>query len=379
MLFYTISNALLLVWAAIFCFRKPSKVKNLIFVMLAFTQLFVIMAFRYNIGYDYQMYAMGFRNMRDSGFSTFSYMDWEPGFILFTKLIGLIPGMDYQWYMVILSVIAIVPAAIFIYRNSEVPWISVVLYVNTFMFFMEMNFLRQMIAVSIMMLAWHFMKKNKFILFAVFIVIAYFFHQTVIIMLPVYFLVKMKPGLKELIIYGFFLLWFYAASTDFIRMITTFYHEEYSDSMFVNSGVAWAYSLLPVFITAAAFILVKLQTVPLDNRNKYIINLSFIGTIMMVTMAKHSIIERMSYYFIPFMLLLVPMLYKSLKTKGIYYVRSNGKTIDLTSAKSKTAVALGFLLFTLALSYFHFYYGAFENAHGAGKEYVSWVSWLAFV
>lgn len=377
MLFYTVNNLVLLVWAALFCFRKPSKVKNLVFVMIAFTQLFIIMAFRKQIGYDYNMYAVGFRNMARSGFDVLSYKDWEPGFVIFTKLLGMINIMDYQWYMVILSIIAIVPAALFIYKNSEAPWISTILYVNMFLFFMSMNFLRQMIALSLLMLAWHFMKKNKFILFAVIIIIASFFHQTVLIMLPAYFLVKIKPGIKELIIYAFILLWFYTASTNLIDLVTTFYHEEYNNSIFIKQGVAAVYSILPVFITAAAFVLVKAGTINLTNENKYLINLALIGTIMMITMSKHSIIERFSYYFIPAMILAAPMMFKALQAKGVKYTFAGGRTIDLTSDKSRKLLSVGFLIILLALSYFHFYYGLNENAHGA-KEYTSWVSFLSF-
>ena len=377
---------LLLVWAAMFCFRKPTKVKNMIFVMIAFTQFFIIMAFRYRVGVDYNMYAVGFRDMAEKGFSQLSYLDWEPGFVIFNKLLGLIPGMDYQWYMVILSVIAIVPMALFIIKNSEVPWISTILYMNLFMFFMEMNFLRQMIAVSILLLAWHFLKKNGFIIYTVLIIIASLFHQTILVMIPVYFLVKFKPGLKELFIYGFFLLWFYTASSDFFDLITTMFHEEYNDSIFIKTGVALIYSILPLFVTIVSFLLVKTETINLTRENKYLVNLTFIGTLLMLTMAKHSIIERLSYFFIPFMLLLVPVIYRSLKTKGIYYVRKNEKVIDLTAPRKRTIMAVVFLLLVLALSYVHLYYGLFENAHGAmfddghgSLNYRSWVSWLNFI
>ena len=373
LLFYSISNALILVWAALLCFRKPSKPKNLIFIMLAFSQLFLLSAFRYDIGFDYQMYAVGFRNMTEAGFETLTYKDWETGFIVFTKLLGLIPGMDYQWYMIVLSVIAILPAAIFIYKNSEMPWLSTVLYVNMFMFFMTMNFLRQMIAVSLVMLAWHFMKRNKFIIFALIILLAFFFHQTVIVMIPVYFLIKIKPGIRELLIYGFILLWFYTASTNLFDLITTFFHEEYKDSVFIQQGVSFVYMILPVFITVIAFILIKTQTINLTNENKYLTNLTFIGTLMMVTMSKHSIIERLSYYFIIFMILLVPVIYQSLKTKGINYTTSNERTIDLTSLKSRRVLSIGFLLLVLGLSYFHFYFGLNDNAHGAAT-YVTWLN-----
>ena len=377
MLFYTISNALLLVWAGLFCFRKPSRAKNLIFVMIAFTQLFILMAFRYGIGYDYNMYAVGFRDMAESGFSRLSYKDWEIGFVVFNKLLGLIPGMDYQWFMVILSAIAVVPAALFIFKHSEVPWISTILYVNLFMFFMEMNFLRQMIAVSIVMLAWHFMKNNKFILYAILIVIASLFHQTALLMLPVYFLVKIKPGLKELFIYGFFLLWFYTASTNLIQLLTGFFHEEYHDSVFITTGVAFVYSILPLVVTVCGFLLFRAGTISPTKPNRYLINLTFIGTILMLTMAKHSIIERFTYYFIPFIILTVPLIYQSLRDKGIHYLRSGGRVIELTTKKQRMILSLCFLLVVLGLSYFHFYFGLFDHAHGADK-YQSWVSWLNF-
>lgn len=375
LLFYTVNNLLLLVWAAIFCFHKPNKIKNIVFLMIAFSQLFLIMAFRNKIGYDFNMYAVGFRNMASTGFSSINYKDWEYGFNIFTKLIGLIPGIDYDIYMIILSVIAIVPTAIFIYKNSKVPWVSTILYVNMFMFFMSMNFLRQMIAISILFLAWECMKKKKFILFALLIIAASFFHQTILVMLPAYFLVKMRPGIKELIMYGFILLWFYSASTNAIELVTSIYHEEYNESMFVKEGVSLVYAILPIIIVACAFVLAKTKTIDLTRENKYLINLSLIGAIMMLTMSKHSIIERLSYYFIPFMIILVPAIYDSLKLRGVKYKFESGTAIDLTSKKSKILLSLGFLIGILILSYLHFYFGLNENAHGAAK-YKSWVKWF---
>lgn len=371
MLFYTINNALLLLWSALFCFRKPSKSKNLIFIFLAFGQLFLLMAFREGIGYDYLMYVRGFNNMRESGFGNLTYKDWEPGFILLTKLLGMIPGIDAQMYLIILSAGAAIPAAIFIYKNSEMPWLSTVLYVNLFMFFMSMNFLRQMIAVTLVMWAWHFMKKNKFVPYLFLIIVASFFHQTVLLMLPVYLLVKMKPAIKELLIYGFILLWFYTASTNFIDLITNFYHEEYNDSIFIREGVSIVYGILPLFVAVVAFILVKTETINLTNENKYLVNLSLICAILMVTMAKHAIIERLSYYFILFVLLLVPVIYKSLKTKGIQYTTADGKTISLASPKARRILSVVFLVLVLVLSNVHFYYGLQENAHGAAN-YATW-------
>ena len=372
MLFYTISNALLLLWAALFCFRKPSRSKNLFFLLLSFGQLFLMMAFRYNVGSDYDNYYYGYTTMKAEGFGNLTFLDWEPGFVIFTKLMAMIPGMDYQIYLIIISLIAIVPMAIFLYKESEIPWLSTILYVNMLMYFMSLNFLRQMIAVSLLMLAWVFLKRNKFFRFLLMIIVASLFHQTVLLMIPVYFIVKIKPGLKELLIYGFFLLWFYTASSNIIDLITSFYHEDYNNSEFIREGVSAVYSILPVFITVVAFILVKTETINLTTENKYLVNLSFIGTITMLTMSKHAIIERLSYYFILFMLLLVPVIYKSLKVKGINYTNADGKTIVLTSQKARTVLSVGFLLLVLGLSYLHFYFGLSENAHEAA-HYSTWL------
>ena len=338
---------------------------------MAFTQLFLVMALRNHTGFDYNMYTVGFGRMNADGFSTLTYKDWEIGFVVMTKILGMFLP-DYIWYIAFLSIIAIVPAAVFIARHSEMPWLSTILYVNLFIYFMEMNFLRQMIAVSLIMLAWSFIKRNNFILFPLTVLVASVFHQTVIFILPVYFLIKMQPKMKELIVYGYFILWFYMASEGFIDIITSFYHEEYNESEFLTEGLSFVYAVFPLAVTASAFILVKLGTVNITSENKYLINLSLICTILMVAMSKHSIFERFSYYFIIFIILLVPVIYRSLEAKGINATLAGGKTIVLTSEKQRKMLARGFLIGVLVLSYFHFYYGLFENAHGV-LPYDIWV------
>jgi len=374
LLFYTLNNLLLLFWSWLFCIRKPpSKAKKIFFVIVAFTQLLLVMTLRNQIGFDYNMYAIGFNQMCEEGFTSLTYKDWEIGFVVMTKLLGMFLP-NYIWYLAFLSIFAVIPAAVFIGRHSEMPWLSTILYINVFLYFMEMNFLRQMIAVSLVMLSWEFIKRNKFIGFAVSIAAASLFHQTVLFLLPVYLLIKMQPKMKELIVYGYFILWFYMSSEGFINIITTFYHEEYTDTEFLTDGLSFVYAIFPLVITVISFLLVKFGTVNITSENKYLINLSLICTIFMVTMSKHAIFERFSYYFMIFLILLVPVIYKSLLAKGINTTLANGKTIALTSEKQRKMLAMGFLAGVLALSYFHFYYGLFENAHGV----LPYDIWLRF-
>lgn len=371
MLFYTINNVLILLWAAIFCFHKPTKKKNLVFIIISFTQLFIISALRYKIGFDYNMYASSFYFMRIDGFEIMSYKDWEIGFVLMTKILGTILP-SYAYYIAFISIITIIPAAIFIYKNSEIPWISTVMYINTFLFFMSMNFLRQAIALSFVMLAWHFMKRNKFIPFLIIIIIASFFHQTVLILIPIYFIVKIKVSFKELLIYSYLLLWFYISSTGFINIITQFFHEEYSGSIFITEGLSLVYTILPIFITAVSFFLAKSSSINLTKENRYLINFSLITSIFSITMLRHSIIERLSYYSLIFVILLVPVIYKSVRQNGFKFTIGESKTIQITTEKQKKAASAIVLLAILAVSYVYFYYGISENAHGV----IPYDTWL---
>ena len=370
MIFYTVNNLLLLLWAGIFCSRKPSKLKNLFFIIIAFTQLFAILLFRDKIGLDYNMYSVGFINMSADGFQILTYKDWEIGFVVLTKLLGLVLP-DYLWYMGVFALLAAVAAAIYIYANSEMPWLSTILYVNLFLFFLSMNFIRQLVAISLLMLAWHFIKRKKFVPFLIIILFASLFHQTVLVMIPVYFLIKLKPNVKELILYGYILLWFYMCSNNFIDLITSIYHEEYASSKFITTGESLIYSVFPLVITIISFFLSKTETINLTIENKYLINLSFIGSITMLTMSKHSIIERLSYYFLIFTILLVPVIYRSLRSNGIRFQRGE-KVVELTAEKQKKRLAVCFLIGVLLLSYVHFYYGLAEGAHGA-EIYSTWL------
>lgn len=313
--------------------------------------------------------------MNADGFENLKYKDWEIGFVILTKLLGMIiPNSIYSYiyYIGFFSVVTIVPAAIFIYKNSEMPWVSTVLYVNTFLFFMSMNFIRQAVALSIIMLAWHFMKKNKFIPFAVFVIIASLFHQTALLMLPVYLLVKMKITLKELIVYLYILLFFYISSTGFIRIITSFFHEEYVGSAFLNEGLSFVYAILPVIIVIIAFFLAKIRTINVTTETKYIINMTLICALLSITMSKHSIIERLTYYFTVFLILLVPIIYRSLRQNGIRFALSKSTSIELCSEKQKKIISFCVLIVILAFSYFNFYYGLSENAHGV-LPYNTWI------
>ena len=147
MLVYLINILLIIVWALILCTGKQSAMKKVLYVAVCFIQLYLISAYRYRVGADYSMYAVGFFKMSISGFSEMSYEDWEIGFILLNKVIGYFtaqPGV----FVMITSLIILIGPAYLIARYSINPFVSIFLYVNLYLFYLDMNYIRQAIEIG---------------------------------------------------------------------------------------------------------------------------------------------------------------------------------------------------------------------------------------
>lgn len=163
--------------------------------------MFVVSAFRYGMGNDYFSYMRIFSDIIGSDFSTVFSMGYEPLFVLLTKLIAVIttnPEIMYGIY----AALILIPVAIAIYRYSDKVWISVSVYLCLTFFYTSLNFIRQSLAVSILILAYGFMKEKKFVPVLIMAVVAVLFHYTAAAFIPFYLLSLIKPTKKSLIIYS---------------------------------------------------------------------------------------------------------------------------------------------------------------------------------
>ncbi len=141
MLVYLLNILLIIVWALIFRIGKKTRLKQILFVVICFLQCFLISAFRYRIGYDYAQYAIAFFRMVVHGFSNMTYEDWEIGYVLLNKIVGLFTAQPGA-IMIVTSAISLAGPAYLIARYSKNAFLSVFLYVNFFLFYLDMNFIR---------------------------------------------------------------------------------------------------------------------------------------------------------------------------------------------------------------------------------------------
>lgn len=304
MLVYLVNILLIIVWALVFCTGRRTKLKKYLFVGICFLQLYLIMAFRYRVGGDYMMYAYGFADMRSDGFSTLVYKDWEIGYIVLNKLVGLITP-SFTVLKMITSFMILIGPAYMIAKYSCNAFISVFLYVNLYLFYMDMNFTRQAIAMSLMCFAYGFLKNKKFWRFLLIVAVAALFHLTVIYMIPVFLVCLLKVNTRTLLLYLFGLLFYYILSDGLLNIVLSKVHTEYSGSIFIENGVFLRHSLLPLLI-CAVMVFISYYVKNLTPTMQTLIHLTLMMGFWQIVMTKHALFERFSYYTMVFVVLAVP-------------------------------------------------------------------------
>lgn len=374
MLIYLVNIFLIIVWALVFRIGKKTKLKQVLFVAVCFLQCILISSVRYRVGYDYSMYAIAFFKMVLKGFSSLEYFDWEIGYILLNKIVGLFTAQPGA-IMIVTSVLSMTGPAYLIARYSKNVYLSVFLYVNFYLFYLDMNFIRQAIAMSVMCFAYGFLRDKKFWRFLLLVIIASTFHFSALYMIPVYFVCLLRINSRSMLLYLFGLFYFYLLSDSLLNFLLKRIHSEYLGTHFITVGLAPRYSAFPVVLALAAVVLAY-YVKNLPRNLEVLIHLTLMMGFWQVACTKISILERFSYYNMLFVVLAVPeaisaykaQLKANLKEKYILSAQSNeGKTrTAIRKARERTSVAAASVMAVVILFAFaHNMLGLIVPARGA--------------
>ncbi len=311
MLVYLVNIFAVCVWAMVFCTGKKTVLKRTIFVVLCFAQCVVIAGFRYGIGSDYGMYAAGFFNMARTGFEELTYEDWEIGYILLNKIVGIFTAWPSALVMVS-TVISLIGPFYLIWRYSTGPFMSVFLYLNMYLFYLDMNYIRQAIAMSILCFAFGFLRDKKFWRFLLIVAVAATFHLTLLYTLPVCLVALLKITPSSMMLYLFGLLFYYILSDGILNILLSKFHTEYAGSVFIESGVFFYYALFPILL-CLGMVALSFYVKEIPRSLNVLIHMTLMMGFWQVVMTKHSLFERFSYYTMLFVILAVPEALKAFK------------------------------------------------------------------
>lgn len=305
---------IMIIWAFLYVITKPnknSKQANIAFSIISGFFLFLLMGLRhYSVGNDTGRYLQRFNGiLPEINLGLFEYEEW--GFYLFNVILSKLK-LSNQGYLMITSLVVVVSFMFFYYRYSKNIPLSLFLHLTIGLFTMSMSGIRQTLAIVVSMLAFHFMKKNKFIYFFLAVIIAQSIHNTAIIFLPVYFIRNLKISQKRgVLLLGLtsLILLFRQWLVPIISLLSPDHYldryELLSDSFRVNPMIIVIAAAIP-----AASILLWKEVEKLDHQ-EYILfsNLFFLSCLNLfynILSLNSNMLGRLSFYFIPYITILIP-------------------------------------------------------------------------
>lgn len=252
---------------------------------------------------------------------------YELGYCYYTKILNFI-SPNVQFFIAVTSIIIYGITGYFIYKKSSDVVMSTELFMLMCVYYMYMNILRQSLAISIVLVGYllfdkHNRNKKGYIEFILMILLASTFHNSALLCFIMLLLDKIKfTGQQMLISTGAFIVAyiFYFKIYEFaLVFLGRDNYERYLTSATEGVGNMNMQSIALLFLTAGAFVLAfyvfvlktdnkpkSIQEQMVDRDTNFMLHMGLMAILCRALLFRMNIINRASYYFIPFVLLLYP-------------------------------------------------------------------------
>lgn len=302
-----------------------------IYTFVAFACLALVAMLRsYNVGRDLQShYYKTFLRVVNMDWNNLFTLGYENGYLVFYKLISMFTD-NGQWMIAIHALFVIGITGWFIYRNSENVVMSTFLFITTNTWFMYMTMMRQAMAVCIVLIALEIWKRKdwkikRYVLYVAIVILAMQFHSSAFIafFMPIFDFLPFKRKhifISTLVMIASFALYnqmFKAVS--FLQIGKRDYTEFYSSSGEAINIISLYFVFIYVLIFAIGTLSLVYYNKKRNNQssglavtdesgfsNSFLLYMVLILAVCRITGLKINIMARMTYYFMPFVYVLLP-------------------------------------------------------------------------
>lgn len=212
MTIYLLNIILLLIWGYYLIYSHPTENNKIRFCVIASFQWTLVSGLRGNsVGADTVGYIRMFDKVGTSSWkeilhafvevyfqgrtpriSIENFLYKDTGYLVFQKIVHIFTD-NAQVYLFIVAMIIFASLAYFVYKNSEDPVFSYILFSALFYSFYAITGLRQALATAlIVFVGFEFIKNRKMWKFFIIALIAFILHKSAIIFIPFYFLATKK-------------------------------------------------------------------------------------------------------------------------------------------------------------------------------------------
>lgn len=357
-LFYIVYALLLIVAYE----KAKSKYKRRMLLVGMFIPLFLLAALRgISVGGDLEYYIPYFEESCRAKTieETLSVSGHEPGYLLLSKIIGIIIP-DNRFYLIVTSFISLLGPFFFIYRCSPSPIISLLMYYSMGFYTNTFNNVRQSMAMSLVFIAYTYLLINNKKIYFILSILASSIHFSALIALLCYPLFKKRIGCKmQMYLLAassvLFVLFGSSFLLYFINIINLYYVKYDGDNNLIISSDSAGWGMLALYFLIYMYILYLFyaERKRLSVEAKIICKLILLCQLFSVIIQMYStlfpsMLRVTSYFFIPIVISL-PYLYSV----------SHNKVIKLSVA------VVSFLLCTIFFT-FTYNYSSVTNSNSQG-------------
>ncbi len=305
-----------------------------IYLWLIFSLLYILLAFRdETVGNDTVAYFNIYRNISELSFSElFDYEGrFEIGYLFINKVLSyLFP--DPQFLLIITGVFILMSNAQFIYKYSQMVWLSVLWYFSLRYFDANMNILRQALAIGCILYSYSFLRSRKFWPFLFLVILGSLFHISAIIFVVVWFVTKIRFKPRYIMLYLLGLLGMYVLSSFFINLL---FHYNIIYGYYINSEYQAEGKIAPLMnllmnlcIVGIGFMTQSYKTcirpgvikgtLRCINDNNMMLMILLFASFIQVAALSFALLERVSVYFQIFSIVFLPNSLKCIRQKELY-------------------------------------------------------------
>ena len=314
-----------------FGYFKNSRTAKTVFLSAGSLILFLVSAFRYDVGDDFRPYTNNFIRFAKMTTVELATERMEKGYILLNRYVQLFVN-DFQMLFIFIAVIVILLVYAILLKFCKNPSMGLLMFYLYGLFFNSMNFMRNVIAGLIIVFAYQYIKEKNFMRFIVVVLLASTFHISALIFIPFYYIFRLKFNYITVIIYSAVFGSIFIFSRPVMEWITTYVYTAYSPqtSREMFNGIPVLYSMCSLTLLVCGILLRK----DLEKDSDFtsvLLSASYMKFYFGFLGSKHAILSRFSLYFGPVMsLILIPNIirvsYSNIKNKSdkslIYKIRS---------------------------------------------------------
>lgn len=286
-------------------------------LIFAFGIMWLVSACRYNVGADFQTYIEIYDYFKTASLQNFIWLvSIEPGYAILNIISKYIYD-DPQTVFALSSLISLAFIYAGIKHNRSKINISLAIFFFMVIFYFDFfTIVRMGIALSIVFYGYRYICERKLFKFSLFILLAFCFHYTALVVWPFYFFCgKGKIHLKLIYIISGVLL--YLGIDYIVKNLVGTKFEIYLSAISQEFGLGNLIIRLPLLILVMLF---YKKLINVNNDNQVYIDMLIAELIISQFAYKLLILERLTKYFSLSKIYLLPTFTKALKKEDAYII-----------------------------------------------------------